>query len=443
MWLSYGYRIHERYELPGDGTINRDDILFGRYRVICFLGRGSFGEVYLVEHLKLRTVRALKCIDKCRDLYAEAGREADILKNLKHPSIPTIYDIEEDEERVFIVEDYEEGVSLQSLISQNRHFTVKETVRVVLQLCGILEYLHDNGVYHHDIKPDNIIYDADNDSVKLIDYGSAACEGTAKEVRTGTRFFAAPEMYGSSECGGRADVYSVGALMLFMLTGTLDMQSLAGADSRITRIIGDCLKHSGNSRIPSITVLKKRLAQITKNRFISEDVILNIGFAGAFHGCGVTHTAFMAADYFKSKNMRAVVIEENDSRNMFGFAGNAGRLAFARGIYTLDGYDVIPEYYGCIKDGLYMGYNRVIRDYGVLHPDNIDRIAANNVVCLVVSAAPWKVSESADAVRTARAACSKSGSRLYVLVAPCSYARFKRFTEEQRIAGPVRIPYEP
>ena len=93
-----------------------------------------------------------------------------------------------------------------------------------------MQYLHDNGVYHHDIKPSNIIYDIEKNSVKLIDYGSAECAGETGTVRSGTRYFAAPEMYGSEECSGSTDVYSVGALMLIMLTGTLDIQMLKGID---------------------------------------------------------------------------------------------------------------------------------------------------------------------------------------------------------------------
>lgn len=306
-----------------------------------------------------------------------------------------------------------------------------------------MQYLHDNGVYHHDIKPSNIIYDIEKNSVKLIDYGSAECAGETGTVRSGTRYFAAPEMYGSEECSGSTDVYSVGALMLIMLTGTLDIQMLKGIDGRVTQIVEDCLKHTGNSRIPSVTVLKKRLERITKKKFISEDVILNIGFAGAFHGCGVTHTAFMAADYYSRKNMKAVIREKNDSRDMFGYAVNAGKLAFARGIYTLDGYDVIPEYYGCIEDDGISGYDKIITDFGVADDNNISEITESDMACIVVSAAPWKMAESADKVRFVKEACDRTKAGLTVLVAPCSYACFKRFTQEYGIINPVRIPYRP
>ena len=76
----------------------------GRYEIVRLLGTGAFGKVYLARHINLNVFRAIKCISLCQDSYATAYREADILKNLRHPSIPIIYDIEQDDNYVYIIE---------------------------------------------------------------------------------------------------------------------------------------------------------------------------------------------------------------------------------------------------------------------------------------------------------------------------------------------------
>ena len=99
----------------------KDEIVCGKYRIEALLGRGAFGEVYLAEHINLKVYRAVKCISKCHDFYGIATREADILKNLRHPAIPIIYDIEENDDCVCIIEEFVKGMSLNSFITKHRN----------------------------------------------------------------------------------------------------------------------------------------------------------------------------------------------------------------------------------------------------------------------------------------------------------------------------------
>ena len=426
---------------PGDGDIQKDDILSGRYRVCGFLGRGAFGRVYLVEHLKLKVIRALKCIDKCRDPYNTARREADILKNLRHPAIPIIYDIEENEESVYIIEEYIQGVSLQSLISQKRHFKVREVIELTLKLCDILKYLHANGVLHNDIKPDNIIYD--NNTIKLIDYGNAGEAENMPELHMGTRGFAAPEMYGNGQTGKESDVYSVGAVMLVLLTGGTDIKALdAVCPHGIADVVKSCLAHSVSERISSAKELENRLKAIKKKKFISENVSLHIGFAGAFSGCGTTHTAIMAAEYYKNKRFSTVLRENNDSGDFFGLIKAAKQISFNRGIYTADGMDLIPCYNGCVDVNMEEGYRRIVCDYGTLGEDNIEQFAQSDVVCLVISAVPWRAAKSIEAVKLIRKYCNDT-CRLHILIAPAKLRDRRRLTADKSIVNAISVPYKP
>ncbi len=194
--------------------------MFSRYRIEELLGTGAFGEVYLAEHLNLKVNRALKCIKKCRDIYRTAVREADILKDLRHPAIPIIYDIEENEECVCIVEEYVEGSSLSSLLSDKGKLPVRNIIDITLDLCNAVEYLHDRKVFHRDIKPENIIYNGR--SIKLLDYGSAVCANGKRAPAMGTKWYAAPEVYTGSTSDAGGDIYSIGAVMLTAAAGAME-----------------------------------------------------------------------------------------------------------------------------------------------------------------------------------------------------------------------------
>lgn len=163
----------------------KDEVVCGKYRIEALLGRGAFGEVYLAEHVNLKVYRAVKCISKGHDFYGVATREADILKNLRHPAIPIIYDIEENDECVCIIEEFVKGMSLNSFITKHGNISVKEIADIALQLCQILEYLHDNKVYHADIKPENILYD--NGRIYLLDYGNARTGDENINLKIGTK----------------------------------------------------------------------------------------------------------------------------------------------------------------------------------------------------------------------------------------------------------------
>ena len=89
----------------------------GKYRFVSCLGKGNSSEVFLAEHRKLKAYRAVKCISKnSHSMQPQFLLEADILKNLKHPGIPTIYDVEEDNESFYIIEEYIQGQSLEAFV---------------------------------------------------------------------------------------------------------------------------------------------------------------------------------------------------------------------------------------------------------------------------------------------------------------------------------------
>lgn len=120
----------------------RERILFGKYRLLRKLGAGRTGTVWLAVHLGLEEYRAIKCVPKtCAD-YETFRREALILGELRHPGIPLVYDLEEDQEYSYLVEEYLQGYSLYTLIKNQGTLKEADAVRYGMQICGLVEYIH-------------------------------------------------------------------------------------------------------------------------------------------------------------------------------------------------------------------------------------------------------------------------------------------------------------
>ena len=188
------------------------------------LGNGSSSSVYLAEHLKLNQYRAIKCIPKTQTRNASHELEVSLLKNLRHPGIPMIYDVEEDEEYYYIIEEFVQGESLSAFVQSHDNISQETIISVGIRLCEILSYLHTqkpNPVLYLDLKPEHIIlYE---DQLKLIDFGIAAVlkdEGNQFHS-CGTRGFAAPEQYMGCGIGTQTDVFGVGAILYYMLAGEI------------------------------------------------------------------------------------------------------------------------------------------------------------------------------------------------------------------------------
>src|SRR5262249_40713796 len=146
---------------------------------------------------------------------------------LTHPNLVTAYDAGEDRGRDFLVMEYVEGRNLSELVRQNGPLTVELALRCTLQAARGLEHAHDAGIVHRDVKPANLMLAGDG--VKVLDLGLArvgvSIEGngdgdlTAKGVIMGTAAYMAPEQAADTQrADARADVYSLGCTLFYLLT---------------------------------------------------------------------------------------------------------------------------------------------------------------------------------------------------------------------------------
>ncbi|EWS79952.1 Stk1 family PASTA domain-containing Ser/Thr kinase [Brachybacterium phenoliresistens] len=218
--------------------MNADEfVLSGRYRVGRLLGHGGMAEVYLAEDTRLHRTVAVKILrsDLARDATFQERfrREAQSAGGLNHPSIVSVYDTGEDTSRdaagneigvPYIVMEYVEGHTLREYIDPENPMDAAQAVRITTALLSALEFSHDAGIVHRDIKPGNVMITATG-AVKVMDFGIARAVADAASAMTqtqavmGTAQYLSPEQARGQLVDNRTDLYSAACVLYEMLTG--------------------------------------------------------------------------------------------------------------------------------------------------------------------------------------------------------------------------------
>lgn len=156
---------------PKGGVEAESTILFGKYQICRVIGSGRSGTVFLAKHLGLDEFRAIKRVAKEGSGFL---RETAVLRNLRHPGIPIIYDMEEDSIFYYLIEEYLEGESLYALVNRQGSLTGSKLISFGMELCQIMDYLHSfkpNPILYLDLQPHNILIC--RGTLKLIDFDQA------------------------------------------------------------------------------------------------------------------------------------------------------------------------------------------------------------------------------------------------------------------------------
>jgi len=193
--------------------------LLNKYHVLQLLHHGIGGDVWLVEHKTLGAKRVIKIIEKSHSQYEILTREAKMLQQCQHSSIPIIYDILEFDTQTYIVEEFIQGENLKQYISRQGSLSASLLLEISIQLCDILIFMHNPSrqILHLDIKPENLLLQ--NHKLKLIDFGSAIYlkQQDTERFIFGTPAFCAPEMKTKGKLTERTDIYCMGKCMEYML----------------------------------------------------------------------------------------------------------------------------------------------------------------------------------------------------------------------------------
>lgn len=190
-----------------------------KYEIVKELGEGAAGCVYLVKDLHVNRLAAMKQMSR----ISEIRKELELLKSLKHPGLPEVYDYFEEEQMGFLIMEYVDGITLKKYLEQHGTVPLQLAVSWMKELADILSYLHEQRppVIYRDLKPSNIMI-MENGKLRLIDLGGAFlrshnCE--EDKISIGTPGYSAPEQWSGIHVDEQCDVYSFGAVFHELLTG--------------------------------------------------------------------------------------------------------------------------------------------------------------------------------------------------------------------------------
>jgi len=252
-WVTYGLRAEVR-----------EARRFGQYVLERKVGEGAMGVVYRATHAMLRRPAAIKLLLPDRATEHDLlrfEREVQLTSRLVHPNTISIFDYGRTAEGVFYYAmEYLDGLDLQRLVDQHGPVAPARAIHILAQVSGALAEAHALGLIHRDIKPANIILTErpdEPDVVKVVDFGlvkqfGGDLAGSSTETITGTPLYMAPEAITKPDTvDGRADLYAVGAVAYFLLTGHHVFE--AGS------VLEVCSKHMLETPVPPSQRLGKAL----------------------------------------------------------------------------------------------------------------------------------------------------------------------------------------
>lgn len=209
--------------------------LSGRYALERELGRGGMGIVYLARDLRLERVVAVKLLppDRARDAAARERfvREARMAAQLSHPHIIPIHAVEEVGDFVFFVMSFVDGETLGARVRREGALKPHEAARILREVTWALAYAHGQGIVHRDVKPENILVERASGRALVADFGIArsvqteAPAGVGEHPLVGTPEFMSPEQASGDPLDGRSDLYSLGVVGYYALSGRLPFTS--------------------------------------------------------------------------------------------------------------------------------------------------------------------------------------------------------------------------
>ncbi len=200
----------------------------GKYKVVEVIGKGAMGIVYkgydpvLERHVALKTVRKELVDEKLAgQIIARFKNEALASGRLNHPAIVGIYEYGENKQLAYIAMEYVQGRGLRDFLARQERFGLQDVMTIMSRLLDALDYAHEHGVVHRDIKPQNIIMTPDG-RLKLADFGIARIDrSNLTQVGSimGTPAYMSPEQYAGQQVDRRSDIFSCGVVLYELLTG--------------------------------------------------------------------------------------------------------------------------------------------------------------------------------------------------------------------------------
>jgi serine/threonine-protein kinase len=272
--------------------------MLGRYQVEKELGKGAMGVVYLGKDPKIGRVVAIKTMALSQEFEPEEltevkerfFREAETAGRLSHPNIVTIYDAGEEHDLCYIAMELLKGGDLVPFSKTGNLLPVEKTVSIIARAAEALGYAHRQNVVHRDVKPANLMYHPESDTLKVTDFGIARLTDSSKTktgMVLGTPSFMSPEQLAGKKIEGRSDLFSLAVSLYQLLSGKLPFvgESMAQLMFKIANEAPTDIR-TVNPLIPPALVafLERAMAKDPDQRFQTGEEFagaLRAGLAGA------------------------------------------------------------------------------------------------------------------------------------------------------------------
>jgi serine/threonine protein kinase/tetratricopeptide (TPR) repeat protein len=263
-------------------------VLGERYEILKRLGEGGMGAVYKARDRELDLTVALKVIRpelaSHPDILRRFKQELILARQVTHKNVIRIFELGMADGRKFITMDYIEGRDLKSILVERGKLPAAEAVPVMTQICRGLEAAHTEGVIHRDLKPQNIMVDA-NGRVWLMDFGLARSMDLVGITRTGalmgTPDYMSPEQARAQKVDERSDLFSVGIIFYEILTGVLPFRADTMMATLLKRVQEKAIRPSAlNSSIPeplSDVVMKCLEVEVTRRYQSASEILADLG----------------------------------------------------------------------------------------------------------------------------------------------------------------------
>jgi len=255
--------------------------MLGRYQVEKELGKGAMGVVYLGKDPKIGRVVAIKTMalsqefeaDELAEVKERFFREAETAGRLSHTNIVTIFDAGEEHDLCYIAMELLKGRDLVPFTKVGTILPTDKVVSIVARVADALGYAHRQNVVHRDVKPANVMYEAENDVVKVTDFGIARITDSSKTktgMVLGTPSYMSPEQLQGKKIDGRSDLFSLAVTLYQLVCGKLPFEgdSMAQLMYRIANEHApDILQHNRSLPPALVAFLDKAMSKEAGERY--------------------------------------------------------------------------------------------------------------------------------------------------------------------------------
>ena len=282
------------------------------------LGAGGFAVVFLVRDVKLKRQLAVKVLSPdaitSRSALERFRREAETVAQLSHPNIVPLHFIGQKDDLVYLTMQCVDGGSLGDRLEREGRLPIDDATRILREVAGALAHAHKRGVIHRDIKPQNILLDAETGRALVSDFGIArtaeAGPLTGTGVIIGTPAYLSPEQLTGEGSDHRADIYALGIMAYEMLAGTLPFVGTTPTDAMFKRLVNTpepIVATRPDAPLELCRVIERCLVREPAGRFQSAAEIV-AALDGQLVGSGSTGTGARGVGRDVPRRLRATVL---------------------------------------------------------------------------------------------------------------------------------------